>query len=569
MNNQLTQGGNSLWQKENLRLLHFLPLWMLLALVALLCYTPFSHIGFTCGDDLENYLITRQGWDACWEHAKWLAGQQGRFYFLIAQPCYDLAWAIDDWGYTHALQYGMLLISYLLFARLLQMIFHSRPLTYLTLLLLIVQTPITENNHMPFMAYPFVFAFSCSLMWLALLQYVRYCGNAKYKHLIFCALLFFAASLFYENYILFLAFLMLFNLLRWWRGKGFFAMWSSRKFYTEQIPFVSVIVIYAALYLSYRSYQMHINPDVAFYSGASLSDQFSLPNFFRVLGRCTRTVLPMQNFERYHEVCTTNYLGYGAIDSKRFALTNASTRVYVVALAVGLLIYLLLGRIRTERWSLRSILCVMGIAIVWAFFSHTLIGITPKYNNDWYCWMNGYVTTYYSFFGIILSMIMIGLLLVKLFSQRRLLAMGVRLGLALLMMVFVIIGGYANENLSHEWQRSQSRFFEIDRLHSEGVFQSLPRNAILYTEEFYSSSAWGSSLTKEYDFIDRYIRMRTGLYFDCAHDEQHLNELLSHYPPAPLYQLKQEELPHTARVVVSIYHVSGNIFDNKDQSTEL
>lgn len=541
------------------------PQWitvLLLAAVAILCYIPFSSLGFTCGDDLENYLITRQGWAYCWEHAQQLAAQQGRFYFLLAHPCYDLAWAIDDWGYTHALQYGTLLLSYLLFSRLLMLLFRSQPLAYLVLLLLVILTPITANNHMPFMAYPFVFAFSCSLMWGALIQYLRYCRETKRWRLLLSALLFFAAALFYETYILFILLLCLFIVARYWRKEGFLSMWQSRSFYTELLTYVGVILIYMLLYIGYRAYQLHLNPEAAFYAGASVSDQFSWAHFFRILGRCTRIVLPMQNFHYYHEVCTLNYPGEGAVDSALFALTHAPLRVYILALLVGVVGYGMVRGLQLQRWTLETLLWAIAIAIGVSFLAHTLIGITPKYNNEWYLWMRGYVTSYFSYFGITMAVALLGVLMLWLLRSHTKLLQWAYLGIAVVLMVMTIIVGYANENLSREWQRSESRFDEIDRLSSEGLFQSLPTDAILYTEDLYSSSVWGSTLTKENDYIDQYIVMRSGRTLQCANSKEQFELLCSQSPQSPIYHIQQIEMPQTAQVEVSIQPMSKS-FNNE------
>ena len=550
-----TMHGKGIDRDKRRCLYNRMPRWLLpvlTALVAVLCYVHFSHMGFTCGDDLENYLITRQGWGACVEHAQGLAAQQGRFYFLVAQPCYDLPWAVDDWGYTHVLQYGMLLVSYLLFARLLLVMWGSQPLAWLTLLLLIVQTPITGNNHMPFMAYPFVFAFSCSLMWVALTQYVRYCQKGDRWRLWLGSALFFAAALFYETYVLFLALLCLFAVVRHWRRDGFVAMWRKGDFYGELLPFVTAGLCYVALYVAYRSHQLHLHPDAAFYTGASMSDEFSVAHFFRILQRCTQIVMPMKNFLLYHTECTVNYFGDNAADSVLFALRHASARVYVVAVVAGGLLYWLMERMEVGRWSVRRIVAVMGVALAAAFLSHTLIAVTPKYNNDWYAWMQGYVTSYFSFFGIVLVLAMLAVLMLTLFRDKPVLDRWARLGMVGVAMCVLVVEGYTNENLSHEWQRSQSRFEEIDRLHDEGAFLALPEEAVVYTGELYASSVWGSSMTKENDFIDQYIRMRTGLDLHCANSQASLESLREQHPDAPVYVLRQVEPPRCACVEVSL-----------------
>ena len=149
--------------------------FILLAFVmALAAFSPFFNIGFTTHDDLEYYITSQKSLSWWLYDAQCYAENQGRFYFLITKYFYYVPYLFDSFWMAKVIQIGTLLMSYLLFAYLLFRIFKSKEISALAFVFLTVFTAVTENNHIPFMAYPFFFSFSFMILICAVLLFVKY-----------------------------------------------------------------------------------------------------------------------------------------------------------------------------------------------------------------------------------------------------------------------------------------------------------------------------------------------------------------------------------------------------------
>jgi hypothetical protein len=204
--------------------------WFLFILTIIISLSPFFKIGFTTADDLENYMSYLNGTLA--EVAKLNAFHAGRFYFLITKPIYSLPYIGDSFVLTKIIQNLSLLLSYFLFSVLIKKVFKSRELAYIMFLLLILATPVSSNYFLPFIAYPFYFTFSFSLVLISVLLFIKYIDSGKYKFVIFSSVSFFISILFYETYLIFLMLMCLYILFRNISiTKGFNKLVRSKIFY--------------------------------------------------------------------------------------------------------------------------------------------------------------------------------------------------------------------------------------------------------------------------------------------------------------------------------------------------
>lgn len=358
-------------------------LWILVIFSALI---PFFRVGFTTGDDLEYYLTRLQGLSYWLTDAAAYAKGQGRFYFYLTKPLGNIPYLIDHFYFTKVVQYVSLFAAYGVFAYLVFRIFKSRTLSLILFLMLIVWTQITFNHHIPTIAYPFSFSLSFILFLSACLLFIRYTETMRYRMVIYSALLFFVTLLFYENFLLFLGVFGLYILIRNIRIHSLRKVFKTSQLYKEIVPYLLSGLVYVGIYFTFQhAYSSN-------YTGALVAENFSFSHFCQILWHCTIVVLPALNFIRELKILTFGHPG-GLMAHVGFALTHAPVRVYIEAVAACILFVYYIRRWRVNI-PYSKLIAGIGIALVLSFFFHSLIGVTEKYNADWYKWMRGYTTSF-------------------------------------------------------------------------------------------------------------------------------------------------------------------------------
>ena len=497
-----------------------LALAFLVLLVTIISLTPFFKIGFTISDDLENYLTFLKGdyYQDAWIYANY----SGRFYFLITKPLYSLVYAIGSFVGLKVLQYGCLLFSYFSFTYLIQKLFHSKKLSIALFVLLVCCTPATPCLHIPFIAYPCFFTVSFALFCWALILYVKYTETNRYALIIYSALLCFVSMLFYENYLIFVLLFGIAILIRNLYKSGIRKAFTTKPLYRELLPIAIAAILYVILYFLFRQFVDNQ------YDGSSFAHPLNWKNFFGILRRCTFAVAPLHQYKNGFEVMSINSQSLvGHFHSYRFMLTHASLAAYINALTVSFLTAYFLKNFKNKlSW---KALCVATVsALIFAFSAHLLIAVSSKYNLEWGSWLAGYVTSFYSYFGVILAMILIGYALYKLVFRIQYLRTAVGVALVLLLFGIVLIGTSTNEHISHEYARSQQRFTILDEMIADNAFSQMGESDILYCPSMYQSGLWGNSLFgNNINRMNEYILLKSGKQLSECENMQQLKEILA------------------------------------------
>ena len=531
---------------------------------ALLTLIPFFQVGFTTGDDLLYFQTTRHGWNYWMDDARIYAETQGRFYFLITKIFYYVPYLIDNFAYTKAVQYVTLIACYALVSYFVCRLFRSARLGLIMLLFLILDTAITANNHIPTIAYPFYFSFSLIVFTSSLLLYMNYRVRGGYWRLILSALHMFFTFLFYEMYLLFAPVLLLIVMRRCpdaatvaapSRNGRQITIRNLRFSLSEVLPFFIVALLYVACYVGYRRWLVATDSTHQFYDGATFAaGAFSIEGFFRVLWRCTRGVLPWQYFIDSRSLMQDNSLLLGGHSNSLWRmLTHAPAVVWINALLQVALLWWLTHDDIKAHGSRRSLLLPLFVALFLAFFSHVLIAITPKYNQEWSQWMRGYVTSFFSMFALMaaLALIVAGTLrLCKRQSMRRLW----RAAWCLFVLLLSVLTGYSNHHVGREWSKSQHRFAVIDQMAREGAFEALPDDAVICIDELLNTS-WVAYDISKGSALGKYINMRAGRTFSYLESTDQIGTLPS---DKPLYYLHAAETKKACELLISLARVEGN-----------
>ena len=543
-------------------------LWMYAAFLAtiLLSVLPFFRVGFTTSDDAQYFVTAQQSWQYWLMDHQVYAQHQGRFYLLVTKFFYYIPYLADNFFVTKVIQYVSLMACYALFAYLVYRIMHSRMLALLVMLLMVFNTCIAQMNYfIPVTAYPFYFSFSFMVFLCGILMFVNYYQNAgehsvrsRRLNPVWGSLLFFVAALFYENFLVFMLLFGIYVFLRHWRRDGFGRLWCNASFYRELVPVVVAMVIYVAVYVGYRRWLSATMPELAFYSGALLSGEngFSWRSFFRLVSNCTLVTLPGQTYFQSRALVAGNSLALsGMRNSPLFILTHASAVVIVNALLQAGLFLFIVRRLQSRGWSWKRLLAVAVAALVFAFSANMLIAVTVKYQ-EWSHWLKGYVTSFYSYFGMALALALLVVATLKWADGGRWIRW-VRGAWTFLVFFFAVVIGFSNEHLSREWQRSQNRWVVIDQMADAGYFGTLPDDALLCTEGLHRLSPTSYAICEGTYDIENYITLRSGRKFSYAIDSAGLEAQLLEHPDAPRYTFSALESKKTNELLVTVSDDKG------------
>lgn len=541
--------------------------WLLalgLAVITVLTLIPFFGIGFATDDDFQYFITARQSWQRWLYDAKVYAIGAGRFYFLITKYFYYVPYLVDSFVYTKVVQYVLLTSCYFVFVYLVYRLFHSQRLALLTLLLIVFNTAVTPQDYfIPNINYPFYFSFSSIVFMLAVIVWLDYTEKGGYWRVVVSALLCLVAYLFYETYLLFSIVFFAAIGIRQWRLRGFGTMWRQRDFWREVLPFASAAVIYLLCYVGYRGYVRAVYPEFSFYDGARFdATRFSLGNFFRVCERCTRIALPCQTYFYNKRLISENSLLLGGHRRGLFHIfMQASVVVWINAVLQTALLWSLSGGKTLTRLSWRRIIVGGVVALGVAFFAHTLIAITPKYNIEWAEWIRGYVTSFYSLLALMLVFalaVAASLKAVRSGGWHRF----IRILWCVVFFSLSMVMGYSNQHIGREWKKSRNRLVAIDKMADMGFFDTLPDNALLYTRSLHNTPGIGFGPDVSQRDMEGYINLRAGRNFYALTDWTDIERYKAKDPDAPVFFFHAVAAQKTGDIVIAVSQIDeGSLSD--------
>ncbi len=455
----------------------------LLVIVIITIY-PWFNTGLACGDDMSTYLITRFG--KHFSNAKLIAELQGRFQFFITLPIQSLPFAWDNMFVVKLFLVIPVLFCLFLFYRIVLIITKSKELSALFVLLFFVTAQVSRHTSL-FVNYPFIFTFSFSLLLLAYLLIHQYQKKKNYRALILSAFLFAFGLLFYEMYILFIWFAFLSIIYNAYQeGKRGFSLMKDVLF--QFLPFLIVIISYLSAYVIYG----HYHPSQ--YLGNKMAENNTILNsFFTVLWSLSYSAFPLMVYDTsrdFFPVRTDLIDGYHNIVPYLFAHARVEWIVKSI-LILGMSYYLL---IRIPKTSYRTILIGFLLAVMLTFFPHIPLALTEKYiffvttQN-----MLGYVTTFFSFFGVLLFLSVVTALLLNLTRNftllRHITALVVSVG-------FVFCGfltDFSNFYITRDIRQANLRLLAVDEMVKSEKFKAIPQNSNIYGADLWINPSYMAS----------------------------------------------------------------------------
>ncbi len=537
-------------------------LWILAYSVTLvLTLLPFFQVGFTTGDDFQYYNTAQADWQYWKQDAKVYAQNAGRFYFLITKIFYYIPYLVDSFGWTKFVQYFSLTVCYLLFSYLVYRIFKSWRLGALTLLLLIFNTNMGYYiGGNPPTSYPFYFPFSLIIFLCGILLFVNYTEKNGYWRVLLSAALFFVSYLFYENYLVFTLIFGGYIFFRNWRRSGFFALWKSKTFYKEAVPFAVVLILYVTCYYGYRYYLAHVVGIDSFYIGATVTKHFSLPRFLKVVSNLTFYNLPGKIYtfgETKGLIVENSQILSGHHNSVWFMLTHAPAIAYVNAMVQCAILWFLLRESDFDKISWKALLIGILTALVFALSANVLIAITEKYNTEWANWLMVYVTSFFSYFGVMLAIAL------TIAATLKLLRTPVPRGIACVLWVaalfgFSVFNYYINDHLGRAWGKSQNRVTMLRLMRDSGIFDQIPENALIYNEQLLHTSDHSFTVCHDtFNFEKLIMRYAHQKKFHFAQTLDDLREQAVELPETPVYFIQATESQKHGDLMIALSHIAN------------
>jgi hypothetical protein len=528
----------------------------------ILILLPFFLVGIANDDDLHFFITAHRGVDYWKYDAAIYAQGQGRFYYMITKFFYYIPYLFDNFAWTKFVQYASLCVCYLMFAYLVSRIFHSRKLGALSLLLLVFNTRIGAGSGYSIpIGYPFYFTFSLIVFLSGILLFIDFTEKGKSWRVLLSAGLFFASFLFYENYLvfalLFIGFVFVWN----WKRLGFSNLWKTKSFYMELVPYVAAISLFLACYFGYRYYLVHVLDLDLQYSGAKLATDLNKGAFFKLLGNLTFYNLPgwIYTLPKTKFFVAENSLLFGGhCDSVWFMLTHATAVAYVTALVISGILWFLLKRYDFAKISWKAVILGILVALVFAISANVLIAATEKYNSEWGALsLEAYVTSFFSYFGIMLTIALLMVATLKI-SQSAVLQKALCVCWCVALFCCSVVNYYVNDHLSRAWIKSENRITMLRLINEEGFFNSLPDNALIYTEPLHHTSEHAWIVSKQHSNMEAFITILAGdsKKLNFAKNQDDLRQLVVEYPEAPVYLLQAAESKKFCELMLCFSHIS-------------
>jgi hypothetical protein len=502
--------------------------YIALLVIAIITVYPWFNTGLACGDDMANYLITRFG--KVFANAKDLAELHGRFQYLFTLPIGSLPFIWDNMFVIKLFQVVPIMISLYLFYRIMVASTGSKELSALYALLFLITAQVSRHTSL-FVTYPFFFSFSLSILLLSYLMLMRFQRKKKLWMLVASALIFSVGVLFFEAYLLYFGFaslLIIYSNIK----SGTRGMTLVKNTALQILPFFIVVVCYIIVYVLYS----RAHPSQ--YDGNKMADSAAImKSFFTVLWRLSYTAFPLTVYDTTRNLfASKSEILSGFHNVVPYLMGHARVEWIVKGILVFGVSYYLLVRIPRIAWS--TIILGVVVALLLTFFPHIPLALTVKYifytttQN-----MLGYVTTFFSLFGVVLFLSMITALVLNLTGNFTIFR---HLTALLISVAFVFCGfltDFSNYYVTRDVDRASTRLYAMDELMKSEKFTEIPQSSNMYGFDLWNNpSTQASGLTVQNFEWTYYIGAKSGMaQYVYYNDSVYLSK--AKQTPAPGYRI--------------------------------
>ena len=503
-------------------------------IIAIIAFFPLFTTGFATADDFLYYLSTRRGLNLA-DLARG-ANFSGRFHLYIVGPFYFLPYIFDNMVAIKIFHFVPLLLCFILFAKIVLVITKSKAMAWLTILIFLLTMQISKHTSL-FVAYPFYFTFSFCLLLTSFYLLLRFYENRQNSTLIFSALSFGGGLLFYETYIFFLLFAMIAIIANNINDQaGIFK--KIKNSVIQFIPFLAIALSFLAAYIIFRIY----HPSQ--YGGSNIAAKgTSIFSFLMVLWRLAYSSFPLTVYETSRTLFQDKselINGYSPVVLR--LILSARVEWIVKGVFVAFCGYHLL--VKAPWINVKALLKYSGMAMLLIFVPHIPLALTEKYT--FYVeksGMIGYVTTFFSFFGTVLLIILFLSFLVNLLNFNTILKK-VLIGFFICgFFICSILTDFSNYSIAKDIRSANLRFYVLDELCKTDEFKSIPPNSPFYGKTLWDNPSYSAASITEQGFNwQEYFAVRSGINLPVERDDKTFLYNFRNGFPAPCFlTLRQTE----------------------------
>ncbi len=507
--------------------------------IAIISVYPLFNTGLACGDDMASYLVTRL--DKVFTNAVLLAEMHGRFQYIITLPIQSIPFAWDNIFVIKLFQVVPILVSLCLFYRVVLILTKSKDLSAFFVMLFFVTAQVSRHTSL-FVNYPFFFSFSFSILLLSYLLLHRFQRTKNYWALAGSAMLFALGLLFFEMYILFIVFVFLAVIYNSFTG-GNRGLPLVKKVAWQILPFLVVAISYLTVYILYS----HAHPTR--YEGNKMADTATILNsFFTVLWKLSYTAIPLTVYDATHDLFakTSEMIG-GYHNIVPYLVARARVEWIVKGVLVFGMSWYLLVRMPKIAW--RTLLAGALLAAMMTFFPHIPLALTVKYT--FYVTtqnMLGYVTTFFSLFGVVLFLTLLTAFLLNFTGTFTLVRHATALVLSAGFVLCSFLTDFSNYYVTRDIDRASTRLYAMDEMVKSDKFKIIPQPSLMYGADlWYNPSTQASGLTVQNFEWSHYVAAKSGI-----------SQFIFYNDSAFLSQAKQSQQP--------CYRIMYNQADKSDDA---
>jgi len=480
-------------------------------IITIITFYPLFTTGFGCADDLQNYFVAR--WGKSFENAKSVAGIAGRFYYLFVCPVYSLPFLIDNMFFTKIFQVIPIIVCYVLFARILFIITRSKELAFLYFLLVNVLMQVSGHTSL-FVNYPFYYTFSFALLLSSYLLLLSFLKKRKKKLLFYSAILYISGLLFYEIYLFSLV-IIAFTIFFYYFRENDALRQKVRVSILHFLPYLGLTILYLAIYFIYRVY----HPSK--YEGTTFAiSGITLHSFFTVLWNFSYTSFPLTVFDSGRELFDEKsalILGHSPVVSR--IIMNANVEWLVKGILAAWCAFLIL--IRLPKVKIKTFTGVFLLSVLLIFFPHFPLALTTKYTFYASVGMIGYITTWFSFFGVVLLVTFVFSFLINLFDRYIYVKQAIALILVFGIFIISVLTDYSNNAVEKDIRSANLRFHAVDELVKSDAFLSIPEGSNFFAKDLYNNPYHSAhNLTDQSFDWSYYIGIKSGIAHQVYKDEK-------------------------------------------------
>jgi hypothetical protein len=358
----------------------------LAGVVLFIALFPLSGAGFAVPDDFVYSLWVNAGdrWAGTWGAAKLF----GRFIMPFHIGLNFVPYLVDGQLYLKTVQIGSIVAVLVLFAHALGRYMGER---YYGLLAALLFPAFLQNmwEHHIYAAYPFVFQFGGCFLILSLLAFKSRLEGGSRRQAVLTGALLFVSFLTYEAFV---PYVVLFLLIAW-RTKGKDGL---RAVLSAILPVLVSLAVYVQIYLLWR------NLFPSQYTGSQITwAAGSLLRGVRVMWQLAISSVPgyvFAHFDSIHYRFAGSPEGFGR-DIGSF-LASLRVEWLIKAAAVGIGVWLV-QRLRAQSAGRPRVGGALAVGALLFVAPPLPLALTPKYQEWIDSGMQGYVVTYFSYFGVI------------------------------------------------------------------------------------------------------------------------------------------------------------------------